>query len=115
DDANPEWLAADMLAQAEHDVDASAVLLTCSKRLAQAVSKAIERQLDTLPTAAVARKAIDRNSAIILVRSAEEAVEISNRFAPEHLSIHDPSLLAGVRHAGSVFIGANSPEAAGDY
>mgnify|MGYP001086479639 CR=1 FL=1 len=114
-DANPVWVAADMLAQAEHDTDASAVLLTRSKRLAQAVAKEIERQLASLPTAATARKAIDRNSAIILVRSVEEAVEISNRFAPEHLSIPDARLLPAIRNAGSVFVGPYSPEAAGDY
>jgi len=68
-----------------------------------------------LPTAKVASQSIAKNSAIVLVRSVEEAVEISNRFAPEHLSIPDGSLLAKVRHAGSVFVGAASPEAAGDY
>jgi histidinol dehydrogenase len=115
EDGNAGWIAADMLAQAEHDVEASAVLLTRSKRLAQAVAKEIDRQLATLPTAAVARKAIDRNSAIILVKSNEEAVELSNRFAPEHLSIHDAKLLPLVQHAGSVFLGPTSPEAAGDY
>jgi histidinol dehydrogenase len=114
-DGDPRHLAADLLAQAEHDVDASAVLLTKSKRLAAAVAKEVERQLATLPTAAVARKSIDRNSAIVLVRSVEEAVELSNRFAPEHLSIPDASLLPGIRHAGSVFVGPFSPEAAGDY
>jgi histidinol dehydrogenase len=114
-EGDPRWLAADLLAQAEHDVDASAVLLTTSKRLAQAVAKEVERQLAVLPTAAVARKSIDKNSAIVIVRSSEEAVELSNRFAPEHLSIPDPSLLAGIRHAGSIFIGPTSPEAAGDY
>ncbi|MDX2153039.1 MAG: histidinol dehydrogenase [Bryobacteraceae bacterium] len=114
-DGNPAWLAADMLAQAEHDTDASAVLLTTSKTLGAAVAEEIERQLATLPTAATARKAIDRNSAVIVVRSLEEAVEISNRFAPEHLSILDASLLPGIRHAGSVFVGPYSPEAAGDY
>jgi histidinol dehydrogenase len=107
--------AADMLAQAEHDVDASAILLTTSKRLALAVAAEIERQLRTLPTSAVAAKAIAKNSAIVLVRSVEEALEISNRFAPEHLSIPDASLLPGVLHAGSVFVGPHSPEAAGDY
>lgn len=112
---DPRWLAADILAQAEHDTDASAVLLTTSKRLALAVANEVEKQLDGLPTAATAREAIRRNSAIVIVRSDEEAVELSNRFAPEHLSIHDGSLLAGVRHAGSVFIGPMSPEAAGDY
>jgi histidinol dehydrogenase len=114
-DGDPRHLAADLLAQAEHDVDASAVLLTTSKRLAQAVAKEVERQLAVLPTAPVARKSIDRNSAIVLVGSLDEAVELSNRFAPEHLSIPDASLLPGIRHAGSVFVGPYSPEAAGDY
>jgi histidinol dehydrogenase len=114
-DGDPRWLAADMLAQAEHDTDASAILLTTSKRLAQAVAAEIETQLATLPTAPTARKAIDKNSAILLVASDEEAMELSNRFAPEHLSLHDAKLLAGVRHAGSVFLGPTSPEAAGDY
>jgi histidinol dehydrogenase len=68
-----------------------------------------------LPTARVARKSIDKNSAIVIVRSLAEAIEMSNRFAPEHLSIPDAALLPGIRHAGSVFIGATSPEAAGDY
>jgi histidinol dehydrogenase len=72
-------------------------------------------QLETLPTANVAAKSIARNSAIILVRSLAEAIEIANRFAPEHLSIPEENLLARVRHAGSVFIGPFSPEAAGDY
>ena len=108
-------LAADMLAQAEHDVDASAILLTTSRRLAAAVAREVERQLATLPTAPVAGKSIARNSAVILVRSLEEAVELANRFAPEHLSLPDHTLLGKVRHAGSVFIGPYSPEAAGDY
>ncbi|HWQ54153.1 MAG TPA: histidinol dehydrogenase [Bryobacteraceae bacterium] len=114
-DGDPKHLAADLLAQAEHDTDASAVLLTTSKRLAAAVAKEVERQLAVLPTAPVARKAIARNSAIILVRSLDEAVEISNRFAPEHLSIPDTSMLEKVTHAGGVFVGPFSPEAAGDY
>ena len=114
-DGDPRCLAADMLAQAEHDVDASAVLLTQSKRLANAVAKQIESQLETLPTAGIARKSIAKNSAIILVRKAEEAVEIANRFAPEHLSVPDSSWLGGIRNAGSVFVGPMSPEAAGDY
>jgi histidinol dehydrogenase len=114
-EGDPRHLAADMLAQAEHDVDASAVLLTTSKRLAAAVAKEVDRQLADLPTAPVARKSIARNSAAVIVRSLDEAVEIANRFAPEHLSIPDASLLPGIRHAGSVFIGPYSPEAAGDY
>jgi histidinol dehydrogenase len=114
-EGDPSSLAADMLAQAEHDVDACAILLTTSKPLAAAVAGQIERQLATLPTAPVARKAIARNSAIVLTRTLAEALEISNRFAPEHLSIPDESLLAAVTHAGSVFVGPYSPEAAGDY
>jgi histidinol dehydrogenase len=114
-EGEPSWIAADMLAQAEHDVEASAILLTASRTLASAVAAEVERQLALLPTGKVARKAIDKNSAIILVESVEEAVEISNRFAPEHLSIPDASWLPAIRHAGSVFIGPNSPEAAGDY
>jgi histidinol dehydrogenase len=114
-EGNPAWIAADMLAQAEHDTDASAVLLTTSKQLALAVQSEIERQLSTLPTGRTARKAIDKNSAVVLVRSLDEAVEVSNRFAPEHLSIPDAGLVKGIRHAGSIFIGPFSPEAAGDY
>jgi histidinol dehydrogenase len=114
-EGDPRYLAADLLAQAEHDVDATAVLLTTSQRLATAVAKEVERQLATPPTAAVAAQSIARNSAIVLVRSIEEALEISNRFAPEHLSIPDTSLLPAIEHAGSVFVGPFSPEAAGDY
>jgi histidinol dehydrogenase len=114
-DGDPRHLAADMLAQAEHDADASAVLLTPSKRLALAVAKEVERQLSILSTSQVAGKSIARNSAIILVRSLAEGIEIANRFAPEHLSIPEAGLLAKVKHAGSVFIGPFSPEAAGDY
>ncbi len=114
-EGDPRWLAADMLAQAEHDTDASAILLTTSRALAESVAAEIEIQLATLPTAPIARKAIEKNSAIIIVASDQEAVELSNRFAPEHLSLHDAKLLGGVRHAGSVFLGPSSPEAAGDY
>jgi len=119
-DGDPKFLAADMLAQAEHDTDASAILLTTSKRLAAQVAKEVERQLATLSTAAVARKAIDKNSAIVIVDSLDEAAELSNAFAPEHLSIHHTGvnsvdLLPKIRHAGSIFVGPFSPEAAGDY
>jgi histidinol dehydrogenase len=114
-EGNPKYLAADMLAQAEHDTDASAILLTTSKRLAAQVAKEIEQQLETLSTAAVARKAIDRNSAVILVRSLDEAADLSNAFAPEHLALHHEEMMPKIRHAGSIFVGAYSPEAAGDY
>ena len=114
-EGEPNWIAADMLAQAEHDTDASAILLTTSATLARAVQQAIEEQLATLPTAATARQAIEKNSAILMVRSLEEAAELSNRFAPEHLSLHDARLLPLIRHAGGIFLGPLSPEAAGDY
>ncbi len=114
-DGDPRIIAADMLAQAEHDVEASAVLLTTSKRLAAAVAKEVERQLATLPTAPVARKAIAKNSAAIVVRSLDEAVELANRFAPEHLGVPEASLVEKIANAGSIFVGPNSPEAAGDY
>lgn len=114
-EADARFLAADMLAQAEHDTDASAILLTTSRKLAKRVATQLEIQLRTLSTAAVARKAIDNNSAIILVDSLDEAVELSNRFAPEHLAIHHEELIPKIRHAGSIFVGPFSPEAAGDY
>jgi histidinol dehydrogenase len=114
-DGHPRLLAADMLAQAEHDVDSSAILLTTSRKLAAAVVAEVEAQLQDLPTRAVASKAIAGNSAIVVTRSLSEAVDISNRFAPEHLTIHNKTLLPQVQNAGSVFIGQWSPEAAGDY
>jgi len=114
-DGDPRFFAADMLAQAEHDVDASAILLTTSKSLAQEVAHHIEAQIATLDTKQVAAAAIRKNSAIIVTQSLDEAVELSNAFAPEHLSIPDESLLKKIRHAGSIFIGPFSPEAAGDY
>ncbi len=115
DDADPRYIAADMLAQAEHDVEASAILLTTSRTLAERVAVEVSRQLELLPTAAVACDAIRNNSAVILCPSLDAAVEASNRLAPEHLAIYDASLLPKIQHAGSVFIGPNSPEAAGDY
>jgi histidinol dehydrogenase len=114
-DGNPRYIAADILAQAEHDTDAAAVLLTTSKRLARRVQREVARQLETLPTGKVASKAIVRNSAIILTGSLDEAVEISNRFAPEHLVLYDENLLDKIENAGSIFLGPWSPEAAGDY
>jgi histidinol dehydrogenase len=114
-DGNAAWIAADMLAQAEHDLDASAILITTSRALANAVAQGIQRQLLTLPTAPIAHESIRWNGAIIVVDSLDEAIEIANELAPEHLALQDRSLLAKVRHAGSVFLGEYSPEAAGDY
>jgi histidinol dehydrogenase len=115
EDADPRHIAADMLAQAEHDVEASSILLTTSRSLAERVVLEVSRQLETLPTAAVACQAIRHNSAVILCPSMDAAMDASNQLAPEHLAIYDASLLPKIRHAGSVFIGPNSPEAAGDY
>jgi histidinol dehydrogenase len=114
-EGNAKWIAADMLAQAEHDIDASAILLTTSRALAAVVAEEIERQLSTLPTEAVARPSIENNGAIVIVDEMARAVEFSNALAPEHLALHDPALLGGVQHAGAVFLGPSSPEAAGDY
>lgn len=115
EDADPRFIAADMLAQAEHDVEASAILLTTSKSLAEQVASEVGRQLEVLSTAPVACEAIRNNSAAILCGSIDEAVDASNRLAPEHLAIYDKTLLPKIRNAGSIFVGAASPEAAGDY
>ena len=115
EDGDPRALAADMLAQAEHDVDAAAILLTPSHRLAAAVATEIERQIRTLPTRDVATESIRNNGVAIVVDSLEEACEIANRFAPEHLSVSESVPLDSIRNAGSVFVGTWSPEAVGDY
>ncbi len=115
DDGDPVALASDLLAQAEHDVDAAAILLTPSQSLAEAVAQEVARQIETLPTRKVAEVAIRNNSAAVVTDSLQEACDISNRFAPEHLSVSESVPLAEVRHAGSVFVGPWSPEAAGDY
>ena len=114
-EGNPRWIAADLLAQAEHDVDASAILLTTSRALAEGVALEIEEQLATLPTNHVGRPSIDINGAIVVTDSLDQAIEISNALAPEHLALHNGNLLSKIRHAGAVFIGPLSPEAAGDY
>ncbi len=115
DDADPRYIAADMLAQAEHDVEASAILLTTSRSLGERVVLEVSRQLESLPTSPVACESIRNNSAVILCPSMDAAVDASNQLAPEHLAIYDASLLPKIQHAGSVFIGPASPEAAGDY
>jgi histidinol dehydrogenase len=115
DKGDPMHIAADMLAQAEHDTEASSILLTTSRKLAERVALEVTRQLAILPTAPVASVAIEKNSAIVLVTSMHEAFNLSNRLAPEHLSIPDIGYLPFVFNVGSVFIGPHSPEAAGDY
>jgi histidinol dehydrogenase len=114
-DGDARVLAADMLAQAEHDEAASAVLLTTSRALAETVAQEIERQLETLPTAEVARRSLAANGFIAVLPNMKEALELSNAFAPEHVSLHDESLLRQITNAGAVFLGASSAESAGDY
>jgi histidinol dehydrogenase len=115
EDGDPKVIAADMLAQAEHDTTASAVLVTTSQSLADSVSAEIEDQLATLPTADVAREAINSGSAIYVVPDVQVAVDLVNILAPEHLSLHDSALLPGIRNTGAVFLGPDSSESAGDY
>ena len=114
-DGDPQWIAADMLAQSEHDVDARAVLLTTSTKLANAVQHEVSVQLASLSTADVAGESIRTNGAIVICESEESAFRLVNLIAPEHLSLYDPSQLDRVHNAGSVFIGQYSTEAAGDY
>jgi len=116
--ADPGWVAADLLAQAEHDPMARAVLLTPSRALIDAVATAAERQLAALPRREIAEAALRAHGALVLTRSLEEAVEVANLLAPEHLELQvaDPdALLAQVRNAGAVFLGRYTPEVVGDY
>ena len=111
-------VAADMLSQAEHDKMASAVLVTDSETLAAAVSAEIERQIPLLDRAEIARASIDTNGKIIIVHNIDEAIDITNEIAPEHLELSVDNafeLLDGVKNAGSVFLGRSCPEALGDY
>jgi histidinol dehydrogenase len=111
-------VAADMLSQAEHDKLASAVLVTDSESLANSVAAELDRQIALLPRAEIARTSIDNNGKIIITKDIPEAIEISNRLAPEHLEVcvDNPfDYLDAVKHAGSIFLGKNCPEALGDY
>lgn len=115
--ANPAFVAADLLSQAEHGVDSQAMLVTTSPELLQAVKKEVERQLALLPRKEIAEKSL-ANSKLIAVRDMEEAIELTNSYAPEHLIIEteDYMSVAGrIVNAGSVFLGSLTPESAGDY
>jgi len=116
--ANPDWIAADLLAQAEHDVSAQSILMTSDAGLAAEVEKAVEAQLATLPRADIAGRSWQDFGAILLVRDLEAAVPLVDRLAPEHLEIitADPERLSGlIRNAGAIFLGGHTPEAIGDY
>jgi histidinol dehydrogenase len=115
---DPAHLALDLLAQAEHDEEAQAILITDSPTLARSVAQAVADVLKTLPRAAIAAESWRRHGAIILVRDWDEAVTLANRIAPEHLQIMTAApkpIFAKIRHAGAVFLGGNCPEAIGDY
>ncbi|WP_296123114.1 histidinol dehydrogenase [uncultured Bacteroides sp.] len=115
--ANPVFVAADLLSQAEHGVDSQAMLITTSARLQQAVKVEVERQLALLPRKEIAEKSL-ANSKLIVVNSMEEAVELTNAYAPEHLIIETAdymSVAECIVNAGSVFLGSLTPESAGDY
>jgi len=116
--ANPEWIAADLLAQAEHDASAQSILITDDDALADAVGKAVDGQLKTLKRAAVAGASWKDFGAIIKVPKLDDAIALVDALAPEHLEIeaaNAEALAARVRNAGAIFIGAHTPEAIGDY
>ncbi|MGV8074024.1 MAG: histidinol dehydrogenase [Syntrophobacteraceae bacterium] len=116
--ANPAFIAADLLSQAEHDPMASAICIVTDSGLAKRVAEALEEQLDRLPRKEIAAEALERYGAIFLVESIDKAVGLANRIAPEHLELQlaDPwPWLGKIEHAGAVFMGDHTPEAVGDY
>jgi histidinol dehydrogenase len=116
--ADPAYTAADLLSQAEHDVLASAVLVTSSKTVAEAVRLEIVRQLALLPRKDIAEKSLADFGAIMVVSDIDAAIELANRFAPEHLELHIAAPfdhVGKIRHAGAVFMGHHTPEPVGDY
>lgn len=118
DSADPKFVAADLLSQAEHDAMASSILLTTSHNLAHAVQKELQRQLDSLNRKDTAIQSLTQNGLLLITKDLKTATDISNQMAPEHLEIitADPwSLLPMIKHAGSIFLGAWTPEAAADY
>lgn len=115
---NPEYIASDLLSQAEHDKMAEAVLITDDEKFASEVAEEIEKQIPLLLRADIARASIDENGKIIVVSNIEKAIELANELAPEHLELcldNPKEYLDKVKHAGSVFLGRNCPEAMGDY
>lgn len=116
--ANPDWVAADLLAQAEHDVAAQSIFITLHAELSEKVAEAVDRQLTSLPRGEIAGRSWRDYGAIITVESQEQAVSLANRVAAEHLelAVADPeALLPHIRHAGAIFLGHHTPEAIGDY
>jgi histidinol dehydrogenase len=116
--SDPEWIAADLLSQAEHDASSQSILITDNAGLADKVAEAAKRALASLPRKEIASRSWGDHGGIIVVENLEDAVALSDRFAPEHLEIatnHPRALLAKVRHAGAIFLGKHTPEAMGDY
>lgn len=116
--ANPAFIAADMLSQAEHDEIASSIVITDSKALAEAVEKEVIKQLEKLPKKSIAEKSLENYGAIILVDNLDEACEVSNSIAPEHLELYVEApmeMMLKIKNAGAIFLGGNTPEAVGDY
>lgn len=116
--ANPEHLAIDLLSQAEHDEMASSIMITTSEAIARKTAQEIEKALQTLDRETIARKSIDERGAIIVAETMEEAIDLMNRIAPEHLEVVTNNafeLLPSIKHAGAIFLGPNTPEAIGDY
>jgi histidinol dehydrogenase len=116
--ANPTWVAADLLAQAEHDIMASAILLTSSSDFAKAVQKEVEKQLKTLPRAEILNQSLGANSGIVITENLEDSIQLANTFAPEHLclSIENPfDTVEKITSAGGIFVGDYSCEVLGDY
>jgi histidinol dehydrogenase len=116
--ANPDWIAADLMAQAEHDEAAQSILITNDQSLADNVEKAVASQLKTLPRAPIAGKSWNEFGAVILVRNLEQALPLVDAIAPEHLELISPdaeTLLGKIRNAGAIFVGGYTPEAIGDY
>jgi histidinol dehydrogenase len=118
DSADPFYVAADLLSQAEHDAMAASILLTTSEALAKAVQSELARQVALLPRREIAERSLRENARIVVVNSLFEAADLSNEIAPEHLElcVVDPfSIMGLIRHAGSIFLGNYAPEALGDY
>lgn len=116
--ADPKTLAADLLAQAEHDPNAKAILLTTDEALANAAIQSVEEELSWLPTAAIARESWETFGEVVLLDNLEQAVEKANRYAPEHLEVnvqHPDAILPKLHNYGSLFIGGNTAEVFGDY
>jgi len=116
--ANPEWVAADLLSQAEHNPDSAAIAITNSPEMAEKIAAHCQAQAKTLPRREIVEKSLEDNGAVIIVESLTEAAELSNSLAPEHLQlcVREPwELLAKIKHAGAIFLGDHAPEPLGDY